>query len=65
LCRERGRGLVRRTLVERLVSEDHSIPDQPEYLVDDAIVPVIWDDCKRVSMQNVAGWSNVPVRVLP
>ncbi|GLE52992.1 cytochrome P450 [Mycobacterium montefiorense] len=26
---------------------------------------VIWDDCKRVSMQNVAGWSNVPVRVLP
>ncbi len=26
---------------------------------------VIWDDCKRVSMTNVAGWSNVPVRVLP
>ena len=26
---------------------------------------VIWDDCKRVTMQNVAGWSNVPVRVLP
>ncbi|WAC92299.1 cytochrome P450 [Mycobacterium sp. Aquia_213] len=26
---------------------------------------VLWDDCKRVSMQNVAGWSNVPVRVLP
>lgn len=26
---------------------------------------VIWDDCRRVSMQNVAGWSNVPVRVLP
>jgi cytochrome P450 len=25
---------------------------------------VIWDDCKRVSMQNVAGWSNVPLRVL-
>jgi cytochrome P450 len=25
---------------------------------------VIWDGCKRVSMQNVAGWSNVPVRVL-
>jgi cytochrome P450 len=25
---------------------------------------VIWDDCKRVNMQNVAGWSNVPVRVL-
>jgi cytochrome P450 len=24
---------------------------------------VIWDDCKRVSMQNVAGWSHVPVRV--
>jgi cytochrome P450 len=26
---------------------------------------VIWDGCKRVSMSNVAGWSNVPVRVLP
>jgi cytochrome P450 len=26
---------------------------------------VIWDGCKRVSMQNVAGWSNVPVRMLP
>lgn len=26
---------------------------------------VIWDGCGRVSMTNVAGWSNVPVRVLP
>lgn len=26
---------------------------------------VIWDRCTRVTMQNVAGWSNVPVRVLP
>jgi cytochrome P450 len=26
---------------------------------------VLWDECRRVSMQNVAGWSNVPVRVLP
>lgn len=26
---------------------------------------VIRDECKRVTMQNVAGWSNVPVRVLP
>jgi cytochrome P450 len=25
---------------------------------------VLWPDCKRVSMQNVAGWSHVPVRVL-
>jgi len=25
---------------------------------------VIWDGCQRVSMQNVAGWSHVPVRVL-
>ncbi|MGA5466777.1 cytochrome P450 [Mycobacterium sp. NPDC050041] len=25
---------------------------------------VIWDDCRRVAMQNVAGWSHVPVRVL-
>lgn len=25
---------------------------------------VIWDECKRVAMQNVAGWSHVPVRVL-
>jgi len=23
-----------------------------------------WQDCRRVNMQNVAGWSNVPVRVL-
>jgi cytochrome P450 len=25
---------------------------------------VIWDECKRVAAQNVAGWSHVPVRVL-
>jgi cytochrome P450 len=25
---------------------------------------VLWDDCKRVAMQNVAGWSHVPVRAL-
>lgn len=25
---------------------------------------VNWDDCRRVAMQNVAGWSHVPVRVL-
>ena len=25
---------------------------------------VQWDGCERVSMQNVAGWSRVPVRVL-
>ncbi len=25
---------------------------------------VQWDDCKRVTMQNVAGWLNVPVKVL-
>ena len=25
---------------------------------------VIWDGCRRVSMTNVAGWSNVPVREL-
>jgi cytochrome P450 len=25
---------------------------------------VIWDECKRVAAQNVAGWSNVPVRVI-
>jgi cytochrome P450 len=25
---------------------------------------VMWDRCKRVNMQNVAGWCNVPVRVL-
>lgn len=24
---------------------------------------VLWDRCERVSMQNVAGWSHVPVRV--
>jgi hypothetical protein len=26
---------------------------------------VIWDECERVAMQNVAGWAHVPVRVLP
>ena len=25
---------------------------------------VLWEGCKRVNMQNVAGWSHVPVRVL-
>ena len=25
---------------------------------------VQWDGCRRVSMQNVAGWSHVPVRIL-
>jgi cytochrome P450 len=25
---------------------------------------VLWDDCQRVAMSNVAGWSHVPVRVL-
>ena len=25
---------------------------------------VIWEGCKRVTMQNVAGWLNVPVKVL-
>ncbi|WP_422746017.1 cytochrome P450 [Mycobacterium sp. WMMD1722] len=25
---------------------------------------VRWDECERVAMQNVAGWSHVPVRVL-
>ncbi len=29
----------------------------PRYEVD-------WAGCRRVNMQNVAGWSNVPVRVL-
>ncbi|MDG4664624.1 cytochrome P450 [Mycobacterium sp. 236(2023)] len=26
---------------------------------------VRWDGCRRVSMQNVSGWANVPVRILP
>ncbi len=25
---------------------------------------VLWEGCKRVTMQNVAGWQNVPVKVL-
>ena len=25
---------------------------------------VLWDGCRRVSMQNVSGWSHVPVRIL-
>lgn len=30
----------------------------PRYVVD-------WSGCRRVNMQNLAGWNNVPVRVLP
>lgn len=43
--------------MESVVALDRMLDFMPRYTVD-------WDDCKRVNMQNVAGWSNVPVRVL-
>jgi cytochrome P450 len=43
--------------MESAVALDKLLDFMPRYTVD-------WDGCKRVTMQNVAGWSNVPVRVL-
>lgn len=42
---------------ESAIALDRLLDFMPRY-------EVIWDDCKRVAMQNVAGWSHVPVRVL-
>lgn len=44
--------------MESVVALDRMLDFMPRYEVD-------WDGCKRVNMQNVAGWSNIPVRVLP
>lgn len=43
--------------MESAIALDKMLDFMPRYEVD-------WSGCKRVNMQNVAGWSNVPVRVL-
>jgi cytochrome P450 len=43
--------------MESAIALDRLLDFMPRY-------EVLWDDCKRVAMQNVAGWSHVPVRVL-
>ncbi|BBX93634.1 cytochrome P450 [Mycolicibacterium boenickei] len=43
--------------LESVIALDKMLDFMPRYEVD-------WEGCKRVNMQNVAGWSNVPVRVL-
>jgi cytochrome P450 len=44
--------------METAIALNKMLDFMPRYEVD-------WSGCKRVNMQNVAGWSNVPVRVLP
>lgn len=43
--------------MESAIALDKLLDFMPRYEVD-------WSRCQRVNMQNVAGWSNVPVRVL-
>lgn len=43
--------------MEAAIALDKMLDLMPRYEVQ-------WDGCKRVSMQNVAGWSHVPIRVL-
>src|SRR6201986_4847341 len=43
--------------MESRVALEKLVEFMPRYEVD-------WDGCKRVTMQNVAGWKNVPVKVL-
>jgi cytochrome P450 len=43
--------------MESAIALDRLLDFMPRY-------EVLWDDCKRVAMQNVAGWSHVPVHVL-
>ncbi|MGW4095244.1 cytochrome P450 [Mycobacterium sp. NPDC004974] len=43
--------------LESVIALDKMLDFMPRYEVD-------YDACKRVNMQNVAGWSNVPVRLL-
>ena len=43
--------------MESAIALGRMLDFMPSYEVD-------WDGCKRVNMQNVAGWSSVPVRVL-
>lgn len=44
--------------MESTVALQKLLDYMPRYEVD-------WPGCRRVNMQNVAGWNNVPVRVLP
>ncbi|WP_024799349.1 cytochrome P450 [Nocardia sp. BMG51109] len=44
--------------LETAIALEHLLDFMPRYEVD-------WDGCERVTMQNVAGWSKLPVRVLP
>nr|WP_231751049.1 cytochrome P450 [Mycobacterium sp. NAZ190054] len=43
--------------LETSIALDKLLDFMPRYEVD-------WEGCRRVSMQNVSGWSHVPVRVL-
>ncbi|BBZ31651.1 cytochrome P450 [Mycolicibacterium confluentis] len=43
--------------MESAIALDRILDFMPRFEVD-------WEGCRRVNMQNVAGWSNVPVRVL-
>ncbi|MCV7200061.1 cytochrome P450 [Mycobacterium angelicum] len=43
--------------LESAIALGRMLDFMPRYEVD-------WSSCRRVNMQNVAGWSNVPVRVL-
>jgi cytochrome P450 len=43
--------------METVIALDKLLDFMPHYEVD-------WANCKRVQMQNVAGWQNVPVKVL-
>jgi cytochrome P450 len=43
--------------LESRIALEKLVDFMPRYEVD-------WDGCKRVNMQNVAGWKHVPVRVL-
>lgn len=43
--------------LESAIALDRMLDFMPRYEAD-------WNSCKRVDMQNVAGWANVPVRVV-
>ena len=43
--------------MESAIALEKLLDFMPRYEVD-------WDGCKRVAMQNVAGWQNVPVKVV-
>ncbi|EHI11164.1 cytochrome P450 [Mycolicibacterium thermoresistibile] len=43
--------------MESAIALERMLDFMPRYEVD-------WDNCRRVNMQNVAGWQNVPVRML-